>query len=165
MKRLVLIVACAVALAGAGGFLWAQSYPRTAQPIDFNHKKHLEVGAECATCHEYFTKYAVAGLPDLQICLVCHVAQMTEEKNPEEEKVRAFSGRGQKVRWVRLYRLPQDIVFSHKEHIVRQINCAQCHGDIEKQARLKNPVKVRMEECIACHEREHQETDCLACHK
>ncbi len=67
---------------------------KAEQPISFNHKKHLEQGMDCLTCHPYPKEQTFSGMPSLATCIECHKEPLT--KNPEEEKIRQFQKQGRR---------------------------------------------------------------------
>ena len=139
------------------------------QPINFNHKKHIEQGVECETCHIYIKKESFAGLPELQTCLECHESPVT--KSPEEEKIRSFAKKGTILEWKRIYRIPQHVYFSHRRHVAfANLECKVCHGAIGDT--VKPPLKplkiLMMNDCIDCHNKSQKSkvtSDCIDCHK
>lgn len=140
--------------------------PSTLQPIEFSHKKHSDTGLPCDTCHQYFEDHASAGLPGVDVCMMCHTAALTQSQ--EEEKIREFAELGKEIEWVRLYRLPDHVYFSHRRHVVLgKLECSTCHGGIGES--IKPPPKpefeVAMPTCIACHQKMGADTDCYACHR
>ena len=68
--------------------------PKPEQPILSNHKKHVEQGLECDSCHRFYKTQTFSGMPNITICLDCHKEPIT--KSPEEEKIRRFLKRGRK---------------------------------------------------------------------
>ncbi|MFB3884718.1 MAG: cytochrome c3 family protein [Thermodesulfobacteriota bacterium] len=138
---------------------------RTGQPILFNHKKHVEQGMECITCHPYFKEQNFSGLPTIQICLECHKEPVT--KSPEEEKIRQFFREKKEIPWKRIYEQPDHVFFSHRRHVVLgKLPCQTCHGEIGQSERppVKPWVKMTMKRCMDCHARNKVTNDCLACH-
>lgn len=136
------------------------------QPITFTHKKHVEKGFPCETCHQTVEKAAHAGLPSLQICLMCHSAPITE--SPEEEKIREYAKRGEELRWAKVYKLPDNVYYSHRRHVgLGKLECKTCHGAIgESTAPPTEPVvALTMNWCLECHRERKVETDCNACHR
>jgi hypothetical protein len=135
------------------------------QPISFNHKKHIEQGSECESCHRYFKTENFSGIPDLNICLECHKDPIT--KSSEEEKIRQFQKKGEPIPWKRLYGEPDHVFFSHRRHVVLgKMDCRDCHGDIGQS---ENPpskpwLKMTMKWCMECHAKNKVTNDCLACH-
>jgi len=137
------------------------------QPIAFNHKKHAgELGLPCTTCHQFAETQTFAGLPQTETCMSCHAAPLTQ--NREEEKIRQYAVKGEKIGWERIYRMPGDIFFSHRRHVVlAKIECASCHGKMAEQTTppARPLVNQSMEWCIACHQEKRASVDCNACHK
>ena len=138
---------------------------KTDQPISFNHKKHLDQGVDCFTCHPYPKEQSFSGMPTLTTCMECHKEPLT--KNPEEEKIRQFQKQGKEIPWRRLYGQPDHVFFSHRRHVVLgKTECQTCHGDIgqsEKPPR-KPLVRMTMGWCMACHDQKKVTNDCVACH-
>lgn len=138
-----------------------------AQPIAFNHKKHAgELALPCAACHQFVETQAFAGLPQTETCMTCHAAPLTQ--NPEEEKIRNYTARKERIPWQRIYRMPGDVFFSHRRHVVLgKVECATCHGGMAEQ--ITPPpqplVHQTMEWCIACHQKNSASVDCNGCHR
>jgi len=138
---------------------------KSKQPILFNHKKHLEQGLECDSCHLYFKTQTFPGMPNNHTCLECHKEPMT--KSSEEEKIRQFQKKEQEIPWRRIYGEPDHVFFSHRRHVVLgKLECQNCHGDIgESQRPPSKPwVKMTMKWCMDCHKKNKVTNDCLACH-
>lgn len=158
---------------GAAGFLLAfvvalvwPSRAALTQPIRFNHRKHIDAGLQCDTCHERFSKSPFAGLPQLDVCLTCHEQAITQ--STEEAKIREFAQRKQPVPWRQVNQLPKHVYFSHQTHASsNQIACTVCHGDMEKAtAPPSSPLFAwTMSACLNCHEQQHATQDCNGCHR
>lgn len=135
------------------------------QPIAFNHKIHAENGLECLDCHPYFKEHASSGKPALETCLSCHEEPLGESK--AEKKLIEFLQSGREIGWQRLYRVPEDVYFSHMRHVVLgEIECSTCHGAIGKSSRPPSkPLKITMKRCMKCHEGKDVDNDCIACHR
>lgn len=166
MRRLLffLIIIIVIKFLGFSHSITAE--PSTSQPIEFSHKKHLDKGLPCSTCHQYFEDHASAGMPEVEVCMMCHTAALTQ--NQEEEKIREFAGLGKEIKWVRLYRVPDHVYFSHRRHVVLgKLECSTCHGGISES--IKPPpepeFELTMDVCIACHQKMGADTDCYACHR
>lgn len=138
---------------------------RLTQPVSFNHKIHAENDLECLDCHIYFQDRATSGRPGLEICSLCHEEAIGESK--EEKKVVEHIQSGEKIDWKRLYRVPEDVYFSHRRHVaLGQIECKTCHGDIGQSIRPPSRVrKISMKTCMNCHEENSVTTDCISCHR
>lgn len=138
---------------------------KNGQPISFNHKKHQEQGVECITCHTHFKDQTFSGMPRVAVCMECHKDSIT--KNPDKEKIRQFSQKGEEVPWKRLYQQPDHVFFSHRRHVVlAKMECQNCHGDIGQSERppTKPWVNMTMKWCMDCHTKTKANNDCLACH-
>ncbi len=138
-----------------------------SQPIKFSHKKHIEQGIECITCHQFYEERANSGNPTLDICSSCHSAQITD--SPEEKKlIEEYISTGREIPWKRVYYVPGHVYYPHFRHVVMaEIKCEYCHGNIaEEKKPLKKPLKkIRMYFCIDCHEKRNISNDCITCHK
>ncbi len=138
---------------------------RTEQPIFFNHKKHVEQGLECDTCHRYFKTQIFSGMPVIDTCLECHKEPIAQ--SPEEEKIRQFQKKRQEIPWKRIYGEPSHVFFSHRRHVVLgKLECQTCHGNIGQSERppTRPWVKMTMKWCMDCHTMNKVTNDCLACH-
>ena len=138
----------------------------SAQPIAFNHAKHLENGMTCTDCHSGVQAQARATLPTLLTCLICHETALT--KSAEEEKIRRLAAAGKDANWAQVTSVPMHVYFSHRRHVqLAQLECATCHGPMEKAtAPPRRPFRMlAMDACIECHEQRGAGTDCNDCHR
>ncbi len=142
-----------------------ESWGGTTQPLRFNHKIHAENELTCQDCHPYFLEYASSGRPELETCILCHEEALTESE--EEKKLLGYIQSGNEIEWVRLFRVPEDVYFSHRRHVaVGNVECAVCHGDIGESTRPpSNPRNMSMKKCMDCHEDKQVNNDCIACHR
>jgi hypothetical protein len=168
--RRLAIGAVAVTMAGAGFAAGRAAFHPAeivAQPIQFNHQKHVgDLGLECATCHEYFSTSAHSGLPALTTCLACHDGTGTD--SPEEKKLVDLGGRDPQPRFRKLFRLPDHVYYSHRRHVaVGGLQCETCHGGIATTtAPPSRPlVRITMSTCVNCHVEQKVTTDCTLCHR
>ncbi len=136
------------------------------QPIAFNHRKHVsENELACSTCHTSYEKEAFSGLPDAEACAVCHAeAQGT---SGEERKLVGILQSGRPLEWKPLFRQPAHVFYSHRRHVVTAgIECKVCHGAIGESVKPPARVKLlRMDDCLACHQRTGASTACTSCHR
>jgi hypothetical protein len=92
-------------------------YGKKQQPIDFNHKLHVEEMGECEGCHYFREDGTFAGIPKLASCLECHEEQVGE--HPEEAKlIKEYVEPGKEIPWLVYSRQPQCVFFSHAAHVV-----------------------------------------------
>lgn len=137
-----------------------------AQPIAFNHARHIQNGMTCTDCHSGAQNQAHAALPPLSTCLVCHETALT--KSAEEEKVRALAVAGKEFQWTQLTRLSPHVYFSHRRHVgVAKLDCSLCHGPVEKASFPPRRAlrAMTMDTCIECHQKSGARTDCNDCHR
>jgi hypothetical protein len=135
------------------------------QPIAFNHKIHADNELMCLDCHIYYEDHASSGRPTLEICSGCHEEPQGEGR--EEKKIVEHVQSGEEVEWKRLYRVPEDVLFSHRRHVVLgELECAQCHGKIGESTKPPaKPLKIKMKKCMNCHEDAEVSNDCISCHR
>ncbi|MEK7409370.1 MAG: cytochrome c3 family protein [Acidobacteriota bacterium] len=161
-------------LAGTAGFFllgtlfFSSDNPGAAgaQPIAFNHAKHVGSGMGCTDCHAGAQSGVRATLPTLAMCLTCHATALTE--STEESKLRQFAAAGKEPPWAPLPRVPAHVYFSHRRHVqLGGLACATCHGPMEKATTPPQSLfrPLTMDECIGCHEQSLAGTDCNDCHR
>lgn len=185
-------------LAGLGGALafgWgvfpSLMYSSTEQPIQFNHKIHMdEAGMSCADCHPFRDDGTFAGIPPLAKCAECHEEPIGE--TPQEKAfVEEYVAKGREVPWLVYSRQPMNAYFSHVAHVTTgKFPCEECHGDhgattsvppyqvnrisgysraVGGAAIAGRPVLptevMRMDTCSDCHEAHGRRSPCLECHK
>lgn len=132
-------------------FLPARSGPALLQPIQFNHQVHTKL-AGCVLCHRDVESRELAGKPELFRCMLCHAYVVSN--NPEVDKLRAFSQRGQPIPWIRHTRVAPFVRFSHERHVVAgKVDCKSCHGNIAQATvpPVRPLVPISMQFCLDCH--------------
>lgn len=173
-------MAGALAALGAG---WAglpgMLYERRPQPVDFSHKVHTGAGGmKCEDCHEFRADGSFAGIPRLEKCAGCHAAAMGTTA-AEKKFIDNYVKSGREVRWLVYARQPENVYFSHGNHVkLAHLACAECHGDrgqagtppIYEVDRISGYSRdvwrgMTMDDCVACHRRRGLEHSCLDCHK
>ena len=135
------------------------------QPIAFNHKIHADNELVCLDCHIYYEEHASSGRPSIEICSACHDEPQGE--GLEEKKIVEYVKSGKEVEWKRLYRVPEDVLFSHRRHVVLgSMECSVCHGSIGESTKPPaKPIKIKMKKCMKCHDNSGADNDCIACHR
>jgi len=133
------------------------------QPVKFSHHVHVGVNEiNCTYCHAKVTQGPKASLPGADTCMNCHsqVKGSTDAYQREIKKVREAWRTGTPIRWVKVHDLPDHVQFSHQPHILRGVQCSECHGqipksDIEKDLSDYDNIAVEkrfnMGWCIECH--------------
>jgi mono/diheme cytochrome c family protein len=121
------------------------------QPINFSHKLHAgEMQINCAYCHTGVYKGKQAGIPSASICMNCHNA--IKRESTEIQKIYTAIEKNQPVEWVRVHNLPDLAYFNHSQHTnVGGLECASCHGEINKMEVVQQRSSLTMGWCIDCH--------------
>ncbi len=148
------------------GLFWQENRKTPEQPINFNHQIHVsKVGLACTHCHTTVEKSTFAGIPSVETCMTCHQSVATDK--PEIRKLTKFWEDKQPIPWQRVYKLPARnyVYFSHKRHVKADLECVNCHGNVEVQPVIKQVPKLEMGWCMVCHRAKNAPTDCATCHK
>jgi c(7)-type cytochrome triheme protein len=148
----------------SGGLLW-RTRP-AAQPVAFNHKKHVENGINCVDCHAGAQEQARATLPTLATCMTCHESALTQ--SPEEAKIRNVAAAGADLKWQQITRNPPNVYFSHRRHVrMAGLDCAECHGAMKDATAppVRRFRRLDMNDCIHCHQQSNVKADCNDCHR
>ena len=133
------------------------------QPIPFSHRLHAGHKAiACQFCHPYTEISLHPGLPPVEKCLFCH--NYIIANHPEIRKEHNYFNTKTPTPWVKVFYLPEHVLFNHQRHIRRQVACETCHGQIRTMDRLKGQ-RFKMGFCVSCHRQKGANLDCwLACH-
>src|SRR5262249_8944831 len=166
MRRLL-----SLALIGSFGLLFlqltfAQEDKRSQgvkQPIAFNHKLHAESGLQCASCHTKAESKDQAGIPHAKDWLACH--RKFQTASATLQPLVGYEKAKQEIPWVRIYKLPGFVFFSHQAHSKAKANCATCHGEVQARAVLWQEKEITMAACLNCHKERNASTDCNLCHE
>jgi Cytochrome c7 and related cytochrome c len=159
------IVTLATVIAAGRWFLVRP--PAVAQPVAFDHRIHTDkLKMQCQLCHRYVNTGAHAGLPSRSLCAMCH--QVRQGTMPEAARLTMMIGRGDSIRFNKLFHLAPYVYFTHRRHVeIAKLECRTCHGDIALTVRPpERPlVQIRMQVCLDCHLETGQSVDCVACHR
>jgi hypothetical protein len=121
-----------------------------SQPIYFSHKVHSgDYKLKCLLCHVEAEKTAFSALPSTYSCMVCHTALKTETERMKH-LITSYDSKTP-LKWNRIYRLPEHSHFRHNTHINASIDCASCHGEIEKMETVYKTTNMSMQWCLNCH--------------
>ncbi len=164
--------AAAVAAVALAAGLGAQNAPYTGpeedlpravapQPVPFSHRLHADRGVDCSDCHPGSSRSERAGLPDRDACMVCH--QVLAADRPGVRSLAALPP-GSRIAWVRVYRVPDFVFFSHQEHAAAEVDCPACHGPVAARHELQQELSTSMEACMNCHVERGASIDCHLCH-
>lgn len=138
--------------------------PAPEQPIAFHHKPHVTAAKlECRQCHPIAEPGAEAGLPATSQCMACHVEIRKESE--QIRKLAAFHREGRPVPWAPVYRIPDYVFFSHKQHLERAgATCETCHGAVREREALGREKDLSMAACMECHRAKSASLACNYCH-
>lgn len=123
---------------------------RPQQPVPFDHRLHVdELGINCVYCHTSVETSAHSTVPPTSTCMNCHTA--VQRESPKLELVRSSYENGVSIEWIRIHRLPDYAFFNHSRHINAGIDCASCHGEVERQGVVSQKKPLTMGWCLDCH--------------
>ena len=71
---------------------------------------------------------------------------------------------GSEIPWVRVYRVPGFVFFSHAEHAADSLACNDCHGPVQERRVLSQEVSTNMVACMNCHAQRQVSNECHLCH-
>jgi hypothetical protein len=157
-------------------------YPPQKLTLRFNHKFHVQTQKlRCESCH----KGALASqsaqdvlTPKPALCDGCHGTD-----HSDLNKVEAGEEASGQCNWchvgyqpgdgnrVAKFQIPRpNMVFDHKKHLSRNINCQQCHGEVQELELATRDQLPRMRGCFGCHQhpdsaaRGDARSACETCH-
>jgi len=156
LQAIVLLAALAVVLPLS---LWAFArtpaatgqYRTYAQPVPFAHTLHVDgLKIDCRYCHASVEKAAMAGLPPTQACVPCHLDTLL--RSPLFAAVQASLRTHRPIAWRRVTALADFVFFSHAAHVRNGVDCATCHGPVQRMSEVYQAAPLTMEWCLACHQ-------------
>ena len=162
MQRFLLILAVLFGSVAAGH---AQGAGKTApaQPIAFNHKLHMQTGKmTCNECHEPRGNGSTLAMPQAPKCMTCHASVATDK--PDIQRLAEAAKNEDPIPWVRVYRVPSFVTFSHKTHTTAGSTCEDCHGPVAERTAISVEKETNMGTCIACHQAKGAPATCDTCH-
>jgi Cytochrome c7 and related cytochrome c/Class III cytochrome C family len=138
--------------------------PAPGQPVAFSHKKHIdEAKMACNNCHEPSRNGSTLAIPQPAKCMLCHTAIATDK--PDVKRMADAARNSQVLQWVRVYRLPSFVTFSHKTHTSAGAQCEECHGPVAQRDAIALEKDISMGGCISCHSQKAAPTGCDTCHQ
>ena len=132
-----------------------------AQPIAFDHKLHAQTAKmTCIDCHAPREDGTTVAMPQAAKCMTCHASVASDK--PDIQRLAAAAKNEDPIAWVRVYRVPSFVTFSHKTHAGSQ--CEECHGPVAERTAIALEKDTHMGTCIACHSAKQAPTGCDTCH-
>jgi putative pyrroloquinoline-quinone binding quinoprotein/cytochrome c7-like protein len=131
------------------------------QPLPFSHKLHVRVGLKCDSCHQTAATGEKMQIPAVAECMTCH--ESVKKESPAIRQLAQLRKDNQAISWVRLYRLPDYVFFSHEKHIAKA-DCEVCHGRVQDRDALGQEKEISMVTCIDCHKLRKASVSCNLCH-
>jgi hypothetical protein len=120
------------------------------QPVEFDHRHHVRDDAiDCLYCHPGAETSAYAGVPSTDVCMGCH--NQIWNNSPLLAPVRQSYFSGESIPWNRVYDLPDFVYFNHAVHTRVGIGCVECHGRVDRMARVYKVPSLSMGWCLGCH--------------
>ena len=158
LPRMRMILALAGLLLVAGGMSGEQ------QPVPYSHKTHVALGLPCKACHNNADPAGeLMGFPAAAFCMGCH--QTVKVESPHVQKIAAAAKKKEPLPWVRVYRLPVWVYFSHRVHTQAGATCEACHGPVRERDVITKEVVHTMRSCMACHAATKAPNECTTCHE
>lgn len=147
----------------------AEADPR-AQPIAFPHDTHAgagegQFGIDCQYCHFSAERSVDAGIPPVGSCRGCHQVIPGRNSPQEVQRLLDYANRGEAIPWVRIYKVADHVHFPHMRHVVADVGCEECHGQVQEMAVIEEVAQpLTMGWCVSCHDEQDVRKDCTACH-
>ncbi|MEZ2347965.1 cytochrome c3 family protein [Terriglobus sp. RCC_193] len=133
------------------------------QPINFNHQLHVGTAKlQCNDCHEPNRGGATLAIPQPSKCMLCHAAIATDK--PDIKHLADAAKNNELIQWVRVYRVPSFVTFSHKTHTSAGATCEACHGPVAQRTAIAEEKNLHMAGCISCHQQVNAPATCDTCH-
>jgi hypothetical protein len=134
-----------------------------AQPIAFNHKLHVQTAKmSCNDCHEPRGNGTALAIPQPAKCMRCHASIATDK--PDIQRLAEAAKNEDPIRWVRVYRVPSFVTFSHNTHTAAGSTCEECHGPVAERTAITLEKDTSMGSCIGCHQAKGAPATCDTCH-
>ncbi|OQW52808.1 MAG: cytochrome C [Proteobacteria bacterium SG_bin7] len=133
------------------------------QPIPYDHSLHAGTyKIPCMYCHSNADRSRHATVPSLNVCMNCHMTVGSDK--PNVQKLQEHFNKNIPIVWNKVHLLPDFVMFNHKPHIRKGVNCQECHGPIETMKKVKQHSDLSMGWCVDCHRRNNAPTNCSTCH-
>lgn len=157
-------------------------FPAQKLAIRFNHKRHVrELKLSCTTCHDKAKtsrNSADSLIPRGTRCDGCHSSDHRDPNAVRSDPAELISQcafchvgyRADQPNRVERLSIPApNLKFNHAVHLARNIQCAQCHGNVDALELATRDQLPRMRGCFGCHQmpvpaRGQARGECTTCH-
>ena len=157
----VILLICAIVV---GVLAQTEKLPEPPkQPLPFSHKLHVAQGLKCQGCHVNPDPGEQMTYPTTTKCMVCHT-DVAVEKSAIKELTK-FHTNKETIPWVRVYKNPDWVWFSHRTHLEAGAKCEKCHGAVSERDALWKEKPTAMESCMNCHRETNASNACNFCHE
>lgn len=136
----------------------------------FSHHIHVEQeGLDCEICHTTVYDEDAPGMPVARQCRLCHPepeppAEGEQPPDEETDVLAPLLDEAGELRLSPIIRFPAEVSFPHLRHIDAGAECETCHAAVATSEHVEHSLALAMDDCIACHERLGQSTECTTCH-
>jgi len=156
-------------------------FPPQHITLRFSHARHSGMGVQCTSCHsdvETSDSAADVLLPSPKACDGCHGSDHTDVTTvlagATPRGACGFchlgyaAGDGNHVAPLDVPRA--NLHFTHKKHLARGIECAECHGVVARLELATRDQLPRMAGCFGCHQSPDSagahaaRSECTTCH-
>lgn len=131
------------------------------QPIFFSHRRHAGVyEIDCLYCHSNTDVSTWASMPPVELCLGCH--RVVKAASSEIAKLRGYDQRREPIPWERIYKIADFVQFNHGRHVRAEVECQECHGEVQEHDVLWQWSPLTMGWCLECHKQPGEDEAKLA---
>lgn len=129
---------------------------KPVQTLKFSHQLHCKDNEiDCYYCHSPSRHTRDGGIPGISICMNCHNLVREGSNSGERELAILINHWDNKkpMAWTKVNNLPDHVFFSHVQHVkIAEIDCSECHGNVEEMHLVRQEVDMTMSWCLDCHE-------------
>ncbi len=128
----------------------------------FSHAQHGSLKIDCSFCHPGAVNGEKAGFPQQSKCMTCH--QTISAGTPAIQSLAVLPAAKELAPVTPRYQLPDFVFFRHDRHMVKNMSCATCHGDVGAQEHIQPVLAMKMKACVDCHQVYRADVGCTTCH-
>jgi hypothetical protein len=133
------------------------------QPFPFSHRSHAGVlKQQCVLCHANPDPGKIEGVPTAASCMQCHAD--SKNTSPVFRKLASYAKANRPIPWVRIYSVPDFVIFNHRAHVNAGAACEDCHGKVTETELVSLVPDFTQTHCLNCHRAAKVSTECSFCH-